>query len=147
MRVSIDGARRRRRGQPEGLLAHWEGRRLFAAPRHRTGRGAARYVRNASRDERWRPVVRARGSFLHRKAVRDCDQSLCAGRRWGGPVTNQGASEPCRTPTDRSDRWADAFRVETRTLPKQKASHSAVQKGCPATRRARQPCPCSMRKR
>ena len=38
-------------------------------------------------------------------------------------------------------------RVETRTLPKQKASHSAVQKGSPATHGAQQPCPCSTRKR
>ena len=100
------------------MLAHWVGRRLFAAPRRKIDEGAARYVQNASRDERRRPAA-ARGT------------AFCAGRQtWcaiipacgaGGVKTD--ASNPCPTPPDHPDRWADAFRVETRTLPKQKASH------------------------
>ena len=61
------------------------------------------------------------------------DHHSVRGRGRPGP----GASEPFRTRSDRRPAGRTRSGVETRTLPKQKASHSAVQKGSPATRGAR----------
>ncbi len=60
------------------------------------------------------------GQLLRRKAVTVCDQSLSCG---AGRSQHQAPPSHIETPPDNFDRWADAFRVETRTLSKQKASH------------------------
>ena len=74
------------------------------------------------------PGGRARGSYLRRKAVRDCDQSLSCG---AGRSQHQAPPSHIETPSDHSDRWADASGVETRTLPKQKASQALCKRAAP----------------
>ena len=65
----------------------------------RGGAGAARYVRNASRDERWHAMVPRGVAFLSKRAWCAIKHSV-RGRGRPGP----GASEPFRTPPDHSDR-------------------------------------------
>ena len=92
----------------------------------RGGAGAARYGQNASRDERWRPAVRARGSFWRRKANLVRDQHSVRGRGRAG----LDASGPFRTPFDHSD-GADASGAGTRTLPKAKHLTALCKRAAP----------------
>ena len=112
------------------MLAHWVGRRLFAAPRRKIDEGAARYVQNASRDERWGPAVRARAAFLTGRRTWCAINTAC-----GAGAIRTGRLRAMSDAPDHLGRWADAFRAETRTLSKQKSSLlGAVQKGSPAPR-------------
>jgi hypothetical protein len=93
----------------------------------RGGAGAARYVQNASRDERWGPVVPRGPAFLSGKHCLVRDQHSVRGRGRSGP----GASEPSRTPFDHSDRGADTSGAGTRTLPKAKHLTALCKRAAP----------------
>ena len=98
-------------------LSGWQKAIRSAAPQNRSRGSSIRAKCVAGRA--LAPGGRARDSFLRRKAnlVRDHHSVR------GDQAIRTGRLRAMLDAPDHLDRWADAFRVETRTLPKQKASH------------------------